>query len=99
MGTPNESLWPGFSALPLADKVSWRASSKSKLRELFPSTSFTGGVTMSESGFDLLTRLLTFDPKKRITAKAAREHKWFQEIPLPAPPESMPKFDFSSRKK
>ena len=97
MGAPNESIWPGFSSLPLADKITWRVTSKSKLRELFPIASFTSGVTLSDSGFDLLTRFLTFDPKQRISAKKALEHVWFLESPLPSSQESMPKFDFSGK--
>jgi hypothetical protein len=34
------------------------------LREKFPPVSFTGGLTLSEAGFDLLTRLLAYDPEK-----------------------------------
>lgn len=98
MGAPNESIWPEFSSLPLADKFTWRTTSKSKLRELFPIASFTGGVTLSDSGFDLLMQFLTFDPKRRVSAKKAREHVWFFESPLPSSQDSMPKFDFSDKK-
>jgi hypothetical protein len=34
-----------------------------KLREKFPAVSFTGGLTLSEAGFDLLNRMLTYDPE------------------------------------
>lgn len=32
---------------------------------------------LSDSGIDLLNRLLTFDPEKRITARAALRHAYF----------------------
>ncbi len=40
---------------------------------------------LGNSGVDLLDRMLTYDPKKRISAKAALEHRYFQEEPLPKP--------------
>ncbi|CAI9089487.1 OLC1v1024071C1 [Oldenlandia corymbosa var. corymbosa] len=58
------------------------------LREKLLATS----PALSESGFDLLKRLLTYDPEKRITAEAALKHEWFFESPLPATKESMASF-------
>jgi cell division cycle 2-like len=37
---------------------------RNRLREKFPAVSFTGGLILSEAGFDLLSRLLTYDPEK-----------------------------------
>jgi cell division cycle 2-like len=37
-----------------------------RLRDKFPAVSFTGGLTLSEAGFDLLNRLLAYDPEKVI---------------------------------
>lgn len=34
------------------------------LRKKFPATSFTGTPVLSDSGFDLLTKLLAYDPDK-----------------------------------
>ncbi|XP_035545101.1 uncharacterized protein LOC108982606 [Juglans regia] len=42
-----------------------------------------GSPVLSDLGFDLLNSLLAYDPKKRITAKAALKHDWFHEVPLP----------------
>ena len=33
--------------------------------------------------YDLLTKLFIYNPDKRITAKDALEHKWFQDDPKP----------------
>lgn len=63
-----------------------------KLRDKFPPTSFSGRPTLSESGFDLLNRLLTYDPNKRITAEEALRHEWFREVPLPKSKEFMPTY-------
>ena len=34
------------------------------LRKKFPATSFTGSPVLSELGFDLLKKLLTYDPEE-----------------------------------
>ncbi|MCI35972.1 cyclin-dependent kinase G-2-like, partial [Trifolium medium] len=46
----------------------------------------------SDSGLDLLNKLLTYDPEKRITAEDALNHEWFREVPLPKSKEFMPTF-------
>ena len=49
LGLPTEEKWPGFSTLPNVNKVSWRVPSKSKLRDLFPLTSFSGGPSLNDT--------------------------------------------------
>ncbi|KAI3510613.1 hypothetical protein L1887_17742 [Cichorium endivia] len=44
------------------------------LRRKFPATSFTGSPVLSHARFDLLNKLLTYDPEKWITAEAALNH-------------------------
>ncbi|PSR84780.1 Cyclin-dependent kinase [Actinidia chinensis var. chinensis] len=128
LGTPNETIWPGFSKLPgvkvnfikhqlpaLSDSglafwpslvtvsVTQEAYHVSinyccipfrcnLLRRKFPVTSFTGSPVLSDAGFDLLNKLLTYDPEKRITAEDALSHEWFREVPLPKSKEFMPTF-------
>ncbi|XP_024634107.1 cyclin-dependent kinase G-2 isoform X1 [Medicago truncatula] len=91
LGTPNETIWPGFSKLPLV-KVNYVKQQYNLLRKKFPATSFTGSPVLSDSGFDLLSKLLTYDPEKRITAEDALNHAWFREVPLPKSKEFMPTF-------
>ncbi|KAF3431089.1 hypothetical protein FNV43_RR25819 [Rhamnella rubrinervis] len=91
LGTPNETIWPGFSKLP-GVKVNFVKHQYNLLRKKFPATSFTGSPVLSDSGFDLLNKLLTYDPEKRITAEAALNHEWFHEVPLPKSKEFMPTF-------
>ncbi|MED6135577.1 hypothetical protein PIB30_047841 [Stylosanthes scabra] len=82
LGTPDENIWPGISKLP-GSKAKFVKQPYNMLRKKFPVASFTGQPVLSESGFDLLSRLLTYDPEKRITAKDALLHDWFHEAPLP----------------
>ncbi|KAL1366647.1 hypothetical protein AAHE18_03G374700 [Arachis hypogaea] len=91
LGTPNETIWPGFSKLP-GVKVNFVKHQYNLLRKKFPATSFTGSPVLSDAGFDLLNKLLTYDPEKRITAEAALNHEWFHEVPLPKSKEFMPTF-------
>lgn len=91
LGTPNETIWPGFSKLP-GVKVNFVKHQYNLLRKKFPPTSFTGLPVLSDSGFDLLNKLLTYDPEKRITAEAALNHEWFREVPLPKSKDFMPTF-------
>ena len=44
------------------------------LREHFPETK------LSEEGFEVLSRLLTCNPEKRLTAAVALRHPWFAKI-------------------
>ncbi|CAO2828937.1 unnamed protein product [Amaranthus hypochondriacus] len=91
LGTPNETIWPGFSKLPHV-RAKYVTHQYNQLRKKFPATSFTGSPVLSDAGFDLLNRLLTYDPEKRITADAALKHDWFREVPLPKSKEFMPTF-------
>jgi len=76
-GTPNEKIWPGFSKLKSADTASnFQVYHYNNLSHEFP--------LVSAQGVDLLSRLLTFDPSKRITAAKALDHAYFSEPPLPA---------------
>ncbi|XP_043723878.1 uncharacterized protein LOC122670910 isoform X3 [Telopea speciosissima] len=90
LGTPNETIWPGFSKLP-GVKVNF-VKHQNMLRTKFPATCFTGSPILSDAGFNLLNQLLTYDPEKRITAEAALNHEWFYEVPLPKSKDFMPTF-------
>ncbi|KAJ8747965.1 hypothetical protein K2173_007852 [Erythroxylum novogranatense] len=98
LGAPNDKIWPEFSKLPGA-KAKFVRQPYNMLRKKFPATSFTGSPALSDSGFDLLNGLLTYDPKKRITAEAALNHPWFHEVPSPKSKELMPTFPPLSAKK
>ncbi|SCU77471.1 LADA_0A00628g1_1 [Lachancea dasiensis] len=74
LGTPDEEQWPLARYLPGAELT--RTSYAGNLRDRF-------GPHLSPTGLDLLTKLLSLDPYKRLTAMAAKHHPFFTEEPLP----------------
>lgn len=71
LGTPNEETWPGVSQLPDYQPHFPIWESKS-LVELMPE--------IDPLAVDLLTKMLVYEPSQRISAKAALNHPYFQEI-------------------
>lgn len=64
LGYPNEEIWPGVLEYPYAKKMKITGPAESQLRKKFPPPGpvFDGRPTLSDSGFDLLTRLLALCP-------------------------------------
>ena len=85
LGTPNEAVWPGVSKLrdwfepnkqiPPRDKSWWR-------REFAP---------VGNQGAELLSALLRFDPRQRVTARQALEHEYWASEPRPCEVEKLPR--------
>ncbi|KGG52239.1 hypothetical protein DI09_19p210 [Mitosporidium daphniae] len=90
LGSPTNDIWPSWETLPgarlFSSSVSAASNSNSRthkynhLRGLFSSSG------LSDNAFDLMNRLLLYDPSKRITAFEALSHPWFEECPLPKDP-------------
>ncbi|KAF4687100.1 Cell division control protein 2 [Perkinsus olseni] len=72
LGTPTVEEWPTVTELPewKADFPQYNALPWS---QIVPS--------LSPDGVDLLSRLLRYDPAKRITGKQALEHPYFNDLP------------------
>jgi len=49
--------------------------------------------SLSDNGFDLLQKLLAYDPANRISASDALSHPFFTEHPLPSPIGTLPSPD------
>jgi serine/threonine protein kinase len=71
LGTPNEESWPGVSELPdfQAQFPIWPGTS---LNKIIPNA--------DPQAIDLLTQMLLYDPSRRISAKQALKHPYFDDI-------------------
>mmetsp|Transcript_25383 Transcript_25383/g.37958 ORF Transcript_25383/g.37958 Transcript_25383/m.37958 type:complete len:411 (+) Transcript_25383:34-1266(+) len=80
IGAPNDTSWPEFKSLPNSNLLRWKSKAKPKLKDTFPVNSFSGSQTyLDVNGFDLLRGLLALNPKDRLTAEEALNHKYFKE--------------------
>lgn len=80
-GTPKPSQWPDLVYLP--DYVEYQYVPGQPLRTLFPMA--------SEDCLDLLSKMFTYDPKVRISAQQALEHRYFSSTPPPTEPALLPR--------
>jgi len=84
LGTPSEKIWPKYGELPGVKKMSFAQHPYNVLRNRF------GADRLSEKGFDLMNRFLTYDPAKRYTAAEALDHPYMSESPKPIDPSMFP---------
>ncbi|KAJ9510851.1 hypothetical protein QJQ45_027737 [Haematococcus lacustris] len=74
LGTPTETEWPGLKKLPNFKMINLKQV-PSQLRARFTTASLSlGGTTLTEAGYDLLSRLLAWDPERRLSAEEALRH-------------------------
>ncbi|BBN01060.1 cyclin-dependent kinase [Marchantia polymorpha subsp. ruderalis] len=75
LGTPNEETWPGVTSLP---------DYKSAFPKWPPKNLSTVVPGLEPGGIDLLAKMLTLEPNRRITARDALDHEYFKDIgPVP----------------
>lgn len=79
VGGPTETSWPGFFQLPSAEIFRWKPIENIQLPQRFPINAppHSRQTFLDGNGYNLLSRMLMLDPKKRITAKEALEHPYF----------------------
>ncbi|CAH1640577.1 unnamed protein product [Spodoptera littoralis] len=80
LGTPSDTIWPGYSALPMVTNIMFDNYPPGGLRKKI------SRKLLSTDGLSLLQGLLTYDPAKRTTAAAALEHAYFKEHPVAMEP-------------
>ncbi|KAG9062872.1 cyclin-dependent serine/threonine protein kinase [Linnemannia hyalina] len=71
LGTPTEETWPGLSKLP-EYRPDFPMYKPVPLVNLVPK--------LDGPGVDLLSRLITYNPERRITAEASLAHPYFDEV-------------------
>ncbi|KAJ4747421.1 Cyclin-dependent kinase 2 [Rhynchospora pubera] len=70
MGTPNETVWPGVGKLP-----NWHEYPQWSPRNIAMAV-----PGLDADGVDLLSQMLRYDPSKRISARNALDHKYFDDV-------------------
>jgi len=72
MGTPTEEVWPGVRSLPYWKDIfpNW---TKQNWQTTFPTIT-------DPDALDLLDKMLVYDPVRRISAKAALQHRYFSDV-------------------
>ncbi|KAG5638003.1 hypothetical protein H0H81_002271 [Sphagnurus paluster] len=87
-GTPNQHTWPNFDALPGCEGIKRFTTSHSRrIKQMYES--------VGTDTCDLLDKLLTCNPRERITASQALDHEYFWTDPLPADPKTLPSYEAS----
>lgn len=73
LGTPDESVWPGVTQLPEFQADAFPKWRPRPLSDVCPS--------LDPQGVDLLSRMLAYEPQRRVTARMALQHSYFADIP------------------
>uniref|UniRef100_A0A804PH84 [RNA-polymerase]-subunit kinase n=1 Tax=Zea mays TaxID=4577 RepID=A0A804PH84_MAIZE len=73
LGTPNEQSWPGVTSLP-DFKSAFPKCQSQDLAAVVPN--------LEPTGLDLLSKMLRYEPSKRITARQALEHDYFKDLEM-----------------
>ncbi|KAK4365394.1 hypothetical protein RND71_016752 [Anisodus tanguticus] len=80
-GTPKPSQWHDMVYLP--DYVEYQFVPGQPFKTLFP--------TATEDCLDLMSKMFSYDPKARISAEQALEHRYFSSGPPPTEPALLPR--------
>jgi len=90
LGTPTFKDWSNFFKMTFAPRKKYSPTLMEKLPTKQKMTH--KGLILDNSALNLLLKLLTYNPKKRLTAREAKQHCWFQETPKPLNYTLMPTF-------
>merc|ERR1719277_1094163 len=74
LGTPNTEIWPGLAELPefKATFPQWRHKGWENIRNT--------KAQVGTDGIDLLDKLMQYDPKRRLSARKALQHPYFNDV-------------------
>lgn len=82
LGAPSEQRWKGFTQLPGWQRVSFR---KAPIQSQLTST-MKKAAQVTDNAIDLISKMLEYDPQRRISAAEALVHPYFSELPPPKHP-------------
>jgi serine/threonine protein kinase len=77
LGTPTEKVWPGVTAFPDM-RPTYPRFERRALLDAVPALN-----ALDNDGLDLLARMLVYEPSRRISAREAIEHPYFNEMRNP----------------
>ena len=80
LGTPTEDTWPGLTSLP--DYIQFKQNPGTPLADIF--------TAAGDDLLDLLGKLLTLHPPKRIDSTTALKHPYFLNKPSPSAGANLP---------
>lgn len=97
LGTPDETVWPGVSQLPDYKSMFPRWDPRNldevvpnfedSAKDLLNVSSIIIQLKIPDCNYFLFSqKLLTYDPSERVTALAALEHDYFNDVKLVPPP-------------
>ncbi|KAK1905476.1 Cyclin-dependent kinase 1 [Dissostichus eleginoides] len=71
LGTPNNDVWPDVESLPDYKNTfpKWKSGNLSSMVK-----------NLDKNGLDLLAKMLTYNPPKRISAREAMTHPYFDDL-------------------
>lgn len=71
LGTPNNEVWPDVESLPDYKNTfpKWKSGNLANTVK-----------NLDKNGIDLLTKMLIYDPPKRISARQAMTHPYFDDL-------------------
>ncbi|KNC76955.1 CMGC/CDK protein kinase [Sphaeroforma arctica JP610] len=72
LGTPSPDTWPELENLPLYSKI-WTMYAPKPFTYLVP--------RLESEGIRLLSEMVVYEPAKRISAKEAMRHEYFEDLP------------------
>jgi len=75
LGTPNEEIWPSITELPDFKTLANYAQ--------FPTKPWQEVLTLDETGYDLISVMVRYNPQQRITAVNAMLHPFFDDVKKP----------------
>jgi cyclin-dependent kinase 7 len=81
-GTPNETNWPDYEALPLCTRgLQWDETTAIPFDEIF--------TAAPKDAISLLRSILVLDPNMRLDASQSLSHPYFSNDPPPTPKENL----------